>query len=89
MLEPNNIGIRVNSAIILPIIPASVTEIDHYRARMLEELDATLISNSMLSDPLKDAGVTGFYLAYHNKNDVEHTKKIADVYLKKGPSIFF
>lgn len=86
-LEPENIGIKASSAIVLPIIPASVDEIDHYRARMLEQLDAIQNSAAMLPDPVKDAGVTGFYLAYHNENDVEHVKKLAGMYLDKCPSL--
>ena len=88
-LEPDNIGIKINSALVLPIIPSSVPEIDHYRARMLKKLQDILNSNLMLSDPLKDANVTGFYLAYHNQNDLELTKKIAQVYLEKCPSLAF
>jgi len=88
-LEPDNTGLKINSAMVLPIIPTSVAEIHHYRSRMLKKLQDILNSNMMLSDPMKNANVTGFYLAYHNQNDIEFTKKIAQVYLGKCPSLGF
>ncbi len=88
-LDPDNAGMKINSAIVLPIIPASVTEINDFRARMLEKLQDLLNSKSILSDPMKDANITGFYLAYHNQNDIKLSKKIAQVYLEKCPSLAF
>ncbi len=86
-IEPENIGIKISSATVLPIIPASANEIDFYRARMQKNLIELKNCTSKLIDPLGEAGATGFYLAYHNKNDREHVKVLAELYAKKCPSL--
>jgi len=86
-VQPDHIGLKINKALVLPIIPASLEEISHYRTSMLEQLESIQNSEGTLSDPIKEAGVTGFYLAYHNENDVEIVKKLAHTYLEKCPSL--
>ncbi len=86
-LEPQNTGTKVNRAMLLPIIPSSVEEIDTYRARLLENVEALIASGGSIGEPDKEAGVTGFYLAYHNKNDVPIVSKITEMNRKLCPSL--
>ena len=79
-LEPQNTGLRVCRAMYLPVIPSSVDEIDRYRARMLKNMESLIASGGSLHEPSREAGVTGFYLAYHACNDVPMVRKITEMY---------
>ena len=86
-LEPQNTGIKVKRALALPIIPASLDDIEQARAHVLDSVEDLIATGGSLKEPDGEAGITGFYLAYHNANDVSLTKKIAEMYLKLCPSL--
>ena len=86
-LEPQNTGLKVKRALALPIIPASLNDIAHARAQLLENVEQLISNGGHLIEPGGEAGITGFYLAYHNQNDVPYVKKIAEMYLKLCPSL--
>jgi protein O-GlcNAc transferase len=86
-LDPQNTGIKVKRALALPIIPASLEDIEQARAHVLKSVEELIAAGGSLKEPDGEAGITGFYLAYHNANDVALTKKIAEMYLKLCPSL--
>jgi len=79
-LQPDDSGLRINRAMILPVIPSSVEEIDQCRATLVENLEALIARGGNLQEPASQAGVTGFYLAYHARNDVPVMRKITEMY---------
>ncbi len=85
--HPNDTGLRVNRAMILPVIPASSAEIERYRALMIAKLDALIAAGGSLREPASEAGVTGFYLAYGAMNDVPAVRKITEMYRKLCPEL--
>lgn len=86
-LAPDQKGLRISRALALPIIPASNEAIEDYRSLMVRNLDALIQSGTQTGEPDKDAGNTGFYLAYHNKNDVACVSKISEMYRRVCPSL--
>ncbi|MBT4932302.1 MAG: tetratricopeptide repeat protein [Rhodospirillaceae bacterium] len=85
--DPQNTGIKVKRALALPIIPASLEDIEQARAHVMESVEDLIATGGSLKEPDGEAGITGFYLAYHNANDVPLTRKIAEMYLKLCPSL--
>jgi len=79
-LKPDDTGLRVRRAMILPVIPSSAYEIDQFRTTLMENLEVLITSGGHLQEPSKEAGVTGFYLAYHARNDVPVVQKISKMY---------
>jgi len=86
-LAPQDTGLRVKRALALPIIPASLEEIQCARTRLLANVEELIASGASLIDPAAQANITGFYLAYHNQNDVLLVQKIAQMYLQLCPSL--
>lgn len=86
-IEPQNTGLKVKRALALPIIPASLEDIENSRAKLLDNVEQLMTGGGQLKDPVREAGITGFYLAYHNLNDVACVKKIAEMYLTLCPSL--
>ncbi|HER27104.1 MAG TPA: tetratricopeptide repeat protein, partial [Rhodospirillales bacterium] len=89
-LQPADTGLRINRAMLLPVIPKSVNEIKHYRDEMVKNLDALMAQEGNfgnLGEPSIEAGVTGFYLAYGALNDVPVVCKITEMYAKLCPRL--
>ncbi len=80
-------GLEVRSALALPVINNSWTEINCYRQRLENKLDRLSKRNLTLKDPLTEVGYTSFLLAYHNLNDRCLQQKIAAFYLKACPAL--
>ncbi|MBT6136592.1 MAG: tetratricopeptide repeat protein [Rhodospirillaceae bacterium] len=88
-LTPNDIGLRVKAAFAFSTITGSRAEIDVIRARLIEELEQLSASGAKLSDPVREVGLTNFYLAYHGLNDREIQARIANIYLDLCPALDF
>ncbi len=80
-------GLKVRSALALPVINDSQASIKHYRQRLENQLDKLSDRNIVLTDPLTEVSNTSFLLAYHNLNDKFIQQKIASFYLKACPTL--
>ena len=70
-------GMRLRRALFLPAVYESQAEIDEVRARFSDELDEVLAADEPhISDPAAEVGVTGFNLAYHNRNNAPLLAKV-------------
>jgi len=86
-VEPENTGLHIMKALMLPAIPASSEDIDACRKTMSAAVRA--ISDDppeSLNSPEKE-GSTNFYLAYHEKNNRQIAKEIADMHLTAFPQL--
>ncbi|MBT3304950.1 MAG: tetratricopeptide repeat protein [Alphaproteobacteria bacterium] len=86
-LDPGNVGLRVKSALVLPVIPGSVDGIAAARAAFAANVAALRSEGVHLSDPFDEVGVTNFYLAYHELGDRELQEAVAAMYLEACPSL--
>lgn len=80
-------GLRVNMALLLPVIPQSAADIRFWRERLERELDALADEGLTLDDPLEQVGMTAFHLAYHGVSDRRLQEKIARLYLDSCPGL--
>ena len=79
----------VADAGLLPVIPASETEIIRWRERFIrkfKELSEGLVPIN--GDP-EQVGAMNFYLAYHGENDREHMEQLAAFYAKAFPDLLW
>ncbi len=71
-------GLRIRAAVRVPGFPDSVAEIQELRAQVLHRIETLLAQGPLkVTDPVKEIGLTPFYLAYHGMNDRELTTAIA------------
>ena len=82
-------GLRVKSAMLLPVIPASADAIDAARRGLAEGLRALRRDGVRLADPLREVGSTAFNLAYHGRNDRDLQVSIARFYAAACPGLSF
>ncbi len=80
-------GSRVRDALVLPVIPQSISEIDDYRGRMAEKLALLADGEIKLDDPLTQVGATPFNLAYHGRDDRALMETLAGVYREACPGL--
>jgi protein O-GlcNAc transferase len=80
--RPANWGVRVKRALTLPVVLADAAEANHYRERILRELDELEHRGARLTDPNAEVGFANFYLAYHGYNDAAIQARIARFYMK-------
>jgi predicted O-linked N-acetylglucosamine transferase (SPINDLY family) len=73
-------GFRILSALTLPCVYASQSEVTTYRQRLLKHLESLEASPPQLKDPVKEVGITPFYLAYQGENDREIQSRIAALF---------
>ena len=76
-----NPGSEIKLALLTPLVPMSVTEIDRTRERLFAGIAALTAKGIRLSDPLRCASSSIFYTGYHGRNDRELRKGFADLYL--------
>lgn len=68
---------RLRRALMLPGVYQDREHIEATRERLARELDELLEEPAeRIADPVSQIGVTPFYLAYHNANNVELLKKV-------------
>jgi protein O-GlcNAc transferase len=80
-------GNRVKHALILPAVPAATDDILEARSRMQRELQALTAQGVTLADPLREVGITPFYLAYHGLNDLPLLRQLAQFYEAACPQL--
>jgi len=87
--SPNDGGIRINHALLLPVIPSSQAEIEKYRERITANVEQLTKKPPLLVNPVIDVGRTTFYLAYHGADDRALQTAIARMYERACPSLNF
>lgn len=80
-------GASVRRLLLAPRVFESVEAMAGYRRDLMEGLDRLQAGGLVLADPLRSVGETGFGLAYHNMNDCEIQRRIADFYRATVPNL--
>ncbi len=76
-------------AMLLPPIMGTRREMLKSRAKFEQNMDQLFAAPIQIQDPLKEAGRTNFYLAYHGLNDRDLQVKVAKLYEKACPSLLY
>jgi protein O-GlcNAc transferase len=88
-LAPDNSGLKIREALLLPVIPASVAAIDSRRRCLEADVDRLLGEELAIRDPVTETPGQAFYLTYHGRNDVALLRKVAALYHRAVPSLDF
>jgi len=86
-LEPDNVIYKINSALLLTPIYKSVKEINLYRSKFLEGIDQLKKYKYPTNQPANEIELNFYYLAYHNKDNLEIMKKLCKLFRKIIPNI--
>ena len=86
-LEPENAGLAFKAAMSFNTIVDSDEEIDAIRADIISKLAALRTSGGGIGDPMREVGLSNFYLAYHGRNDRQIQSSIATTYLALCPDL--
>lgn len=86
-LDPENAGIKVKAALVLPVIVQSTDDITARRKAYADNVAALRAGGISLSDPYEEVGVTNFYLAYHGQDDRALQVAVAEMFLEACPSL--
>jgi len=77
----------VQAAMLLPVIPASLPDLQRWRERFESEVDRLRAKPPVLADAELLRGLANFYLSYHGVDNRELQAKIAALYLRACPSL--
>jgi protein O-GlcNAc transferase len=80
-------GARVRRALMLPPIMGTRPEMLALRQAHAQQLEALIASGLRLDDPLREVGVTSFYLAFHGMNDRDLQARTAAFYEQACPAL--
>jgi len=80
-------GIEVQRAFVVPVVAASVAEIDQVRDRLIGAMSSLRASGLRLADPLRYASSAPTYTAHHGRNDRALKRAFADFYLGATPEL--
>jgi protein O-GlcNAc transferase len=72
----------IKKALTLPIIYPSSKAVDEWRTHQWDTLQTVNQLSFKLQDPLKDIGLTNFYLAYQGRNDKAHQQLLGGILAK-------
>ncbi len=86
-LDPDNAGIRVKAALVLPVIAQSTGEIANARKAYADNVADLLAGGISLGDPYNEVGMTNFYLAYHEQDDRPLQEAVAAMFLETCPAL--
>jgi predicted O-linked N-acetylglucosamine transferase (SPINDLY family) len=82
-------GAMVKRALLLPVLPESVPEIDRARRRMADRLDRLRSGRVRLADPYREVGQTPCALACHGRDDRPLQESWAFFYRRACPELSF
>lgn len=82
-------ALRLQSAMLLPVIPDSPEDIGRWRARFEAEIDRLSADPPSLPTPPLSAAATNFYLSYHGLPNRELHAKVASLYASACPSLLW
>jgi predicted O-linked N-acetylglucosamine transferase (SPINDLY family) len=77
----------VQAATVLPVVAASLEEMQRWRARFEGEVDRLSGLPLVLKDPVRQVPRPNFYLSYHGLPNRDLHRKIAALYLHACPSL--
>ena len=86
-LKPNNDIYKINNYLLLKPIYKSLKEIDFYRENFNNNLNQLKKIKYKTEQPGSEIEINFFYLAYHNKNNLELMKKLSKIFREIIPSI--
>jgi predicted O-linked N-acetylglucosamine transferase (SPINDLY family) len=82
-------GLLVREALTLPAIPRSTTEIEESRAHCAAVLRQAREHGLRIDDPLREVGVTSFFLSYHGLDNRALNGELAALYQEACPSLLY
>lgn len=82
-------GLLVREALSLPVIPRSVAEIEESRSHCAEVLRQAREHGLRIADPMREVGVTSFFLSYHGLDDRALNSELAALYREACPSLLY
>ncbi len=89
-LQPENAGLQIKAALLMPVIMSSLPTILATRQTMAEQLNALLTQPPQLVDPVQaDAWGNQFYRVYHGYNEREFQGQLAQLYRQAGPTLLY
>ncbi|WP_420403101.1 tetratricopeptide repeat protein [Nisaea sp.] len=87
--HPEDPGFPVRRALVLPVIPECLGQIDAARQKIAGFLASPEARRIRLSDPLEQVGAANFYLVYHGRNDRDLAEGISSFYRRACPMLNF
>ncbi len=87
--KPEHAGWRIKRALLLPTIPESLADILTRRETLHSAINDLRQQNLIVSDPIKDVGLTNFRLAYHNRDNKAMMQDIAALYIAACPDLIY
>lgn len=82
-------GLLVREALSLPVIPSSAAEIEESRAHCAAVLRQAREHGLHIADPLREVGVTSFFLSYHGLDNRALNGELAALYREACPSLLY
>lgn len=82
-------GLKLLRALQTPVIADSRDQMAEVRNRIVEEVREFAASGARINDPLREVGMTNFYLAYHKDNEKPIQEEIVSGYLSVCPELGF
>ena len=86
-LKPNNLEYKINNGLLITPIVQSVKEINYYRNEYIKNLKLLRKFKYQISNPGYSIETNFFYLAFHNKDNLEIMKNTSNLFRKIIPSI--
>jgi len=80
-------GMKIARALLVPVIPMSVDEIETARNHVLKEVGMLRQQDMLVEDPLRDVSLTNFYWSYHSKGELEMQSAVVDLYQHACPNL--
>ena len=77
----------VQAAMLLPVVPASLPDLQRWRERFESEVDRLQAKPPVLVDVELLRGLANFYLSYHGVDNRKLQAKVAALYLRACPSL--
>ena len=89
ILKPNNIGYKINNGLLITPITQSVKEIVSLRDQYKKGLKSLKKYKFLEEEPGNIIEANFFYLAFHNKDNLEIMKKTSEMFKKVIPNICY
>ena len=86
-IEPDNILYKINNSLLLTPVYESTEQIDFYRKKFEERIEPLKKYKYFTDKPGDEIELNFYYLAYHNKNNLDVLKKISKVFRQVVPNI--
>jgi predicted O-linked N-acetylglucosamine transferase (SPINDLY family) len=82
-------GVKVRTALLVPIIPYSMDELVQARSSLEERVSDLLRQDLCLTRPVEERAPTPFYITYQGLDDRDLQQRIAQMYEKICPALAF